>query len=166
MCARSLSNMPVLLRSATGGGIGGRTVRVGVELGRALAQNGAVDAVYGKWTEMARRAPQLDAIGVGACTVPHCVRLLHAPPVVVRDGTREAGERGVGGVGQDGADAAVEQALAILSKADSERCLPEVRQKIEKDADDLFRLIGLQTSVEKYTPNFERGAVLDAWTGR
>jgi len=134
-----------------------------------LAQNGAVDAVYGKWMEMAGQAPQLDSNWRWRMYLFRIAydyytrhRLLYETELE-EEVNAVLAESAKTGSCKTCADKAIEQASAILGKADSERCLPEVRQRIEKDAADLFRLIGLQTSVEKYhARNFERGAVLDA----
>ncbi|MBS1609099.1 MAG: hypothetical protein JSS70_10155 [Bacteroidetes bacterium] len=57
---------------------------------------------------------------------------------------------------------AMEDAMAILNKAESERVTPELREKVFALCDALYQSIGLQTSVEKYKASGEeRGAVLD-----
>ncbi|MFC5408843.1 hypothetical protein ACFPMF_05970 [Larkinella bovis] len=57
---------------------------------------------------------------------------------------------------------ALNQALAMVNKADSEPVSPELRKKIETLCADLFASIGLQTSVAKYkAKGYERGAFLD-----
>ncbi|MBS1576993.1 MAG: hypothetical protein JST09_16975 [Bacteroidetes bacterium] len=57
---------------------------------------------------------------------------------------------------------AMEDAMAILNKAESERVTPELREKVFALCEALYQSIGLQTSVEKYKASGEeRGAVLD-----
>lgn len=63
---------------------------------------------------------------------------------------------------QAGADAAMDVALAVLRRDESEPVRSELRTRIVDLCDDLFNTIGLQTSVPKYQASGpERGAVLD-----
>lgn len=63
--------------------------------------------------------------------------------------------------GTIGAEQAMQQALAVVNQADSSPVAPELRANIFRYCDDLFRSIGLQTSVEKYhASNAQRGCVL------
>jgi hypothetical protein len=61
-----------------------------------------------------------------------------------------------------GSETAVKNALATLALADSARVRQDLSQRVEQLCDDLFKSIGLQTSVAKYqAAGLERGAVLD-----
>ncbi len=61
-----------------------------------------------------------------------------------------------------GADKAMEEALKHVQKADKELVAQDLKQKAVKYCDDLFKSIGLQTSVPKYNASgYERGCVLD-----
>jgi len=61
-----------------------------------------------------------------------------------------------------GADKAMDEALALVQKADKEFVAQDLKQKAVQYLDDLFHSVGLQTSVEKYhASGAERGAVLD-----
>lgn len=61
-----------------------------------------------------------------------------------------------------GTDKAMEDALAVVNKAESKPVSPELREKVVEYCDALFRSIGLQTSVKKYNASgAERGAILD-----
>jgi hypothetical protein len=63
---------------------------------------------------------------------------------------------------ETGADSAMDAALAVLARAETERRRPELRQRVVELCEALFQSIGLQTSVEKYhASGVERGAVLD-----
>lgn len=63
---------------------------------------------------------------------------------------------------QKGANAAMEEARAILARADTQKVAPELRARIEQLAGDLYDSIGMQLSVPKYAASGEeRGAVLD-----
>ncbi|XOV94138.1 MAG: hypothetical protein ACFHWX_05410 [Bacteroidota bacterium] len=65
-------------------------------------------------------------------------------------------------VDEIGSTAAMKQALEIVNKADTEPVDTETRQIIEKYCADLYKSIGLQTSVEKYQASgAQRGAILD-----
>jgi hypothetical protein len=61
-----------------------------------------------------------------------------------------------------GAERAMDKALAIVNKADSEPIARDLHGKIVQYCDDLFRSIGLQTSVPKYqAANSQRGCILE-----
>lgn len=61
-----------------------------------------------------------------------------------------------------GAEKAMTDALAILNKAETEPVAQDLKQKVIQYCDDLFRSVGLQTSVPKYNARgYERGAILD-----
>src|SRR5206468_3606997 len=61
-----------------------------------------------------------------------------------------------------GANAAMDAALAILLRAESQPIKQDWRKRIEDLCADLFKSIKLQTSVPKYQASgSERGAVLD-----
>jgi len=61
-----------------------------------------------------------------------------------------------------GADKAMDGALALVQKADKEFVAQDLKQKAVQYLDDLFRSVGLQTSVEKYhASGAQRGCVLD-----
>lgn len=61
-----------------------------------------------------------------------------------------------------GADKAMDHALAIVNKADSEPVAQGLHAKIVQYCENLFKSIGLQTSVPKYqASNSQRGCILD-----
>ena len=61
-----------------------------------------------------------------------------------------------------GAAKAMEQALAMVKKADKEPVSPDLRERIVYYCEALFQSIGMQTSVKKYNASgSERGAILD-----
>lgn len=61
-----------------------------------------------------------------------------------------------------GADKAMEEALNHVQKADKELVAQDLKQKAVQYCDDLYKSIGLQTSVPKYNASgYERGCVLD-----
>jgi hypothetical protein len=64
--------------------------------------------------------------------------------------------------GEIGPQKAMDQALAIVNKADTAPTDRDLHTKIVQYCDQLFRLIGLQTSVSKYqAANAQRGCILD-----
>lgn len=64
--------------------------------------------------------------------------------------------------GERGADRAMQEALVMLRRAETERCRPAWRKQIHELADTLFQSIGYQTSVKQHhASGAERGAVLD-----
>jgi hypothetical protein len=61
-----------------------------------------------------------------------------------------------------GADKAMDEALAMVQKADREFVAQDLKQKAVQYLDDLFHSVGLQSSVEKYhSSGAQRGCVLD-----
>ncbi len=61
-----------------------------------------------------------------------------------------------------GADKAMNEALALVQKADTEFVSQDLKEKVFEYGEDLFQSVGAQTSVEKYKARgAERGAVLD-----
>ena len=61
-----------------------------------------------------------------------------------------------------GSDKAMDEALDIVNEADKNPAYPQLRQKIVDYCADLFKSIGMQTSVKKYNASGEeRGAILD-----
>ena len=63
---------------------------------------------------------------------------------------------------QMGSSEAMDEALAIVNKADKEPVSQSLRQKIFYYCEGLFQSIGMQTSVKKYNASgAERGAILD-----
>lgn len=63
---------------------------------------------------------------------------------------------------QENPEAAMDAALAIYNKAETQRILPDCHQTIVKYCDTLFESIGLQTSVERHQASHpERGCILD-----
>jgi len=61
-----------------------------------------------------------------------------------------------------GAEKAIQDALAMVNRADQEPIFPELKKKIVDYCEALFKSVGLQTSVKKYNASgAERGAILD-----
>lgn len=128
-----------------------------------LALNGSVDATHFLWQGLDARASELAEnwrwrMHVFRAEYDYFTRhrLLYET-----DLEREA-NAALAAARQSGADAAMDQALAILARADTAPCRPDLRASLDAHGEALFRLIGYQTSVDRYhARNFERGAVLD-----
>jgi hypothetical protein len=61
-----------------------------------------------------------------------------------------------------GSEQAIKHALAVLARATTAPVRPDLAERVTQLCADLFRSVGLQTSVEKYqAAGLERGAVLD-----
>lgn len=61
-----------------------------------------------------------------------------------------------------GANAAIDEALAVLNRATTDPARPDLRGRVERHCEALFRSIGLQTSQERHKASGpERGCVLD-----
>ena len=129
----------------------------------SLALNGAVEATQALWTKLEERAPELKdnwrwrsllfRAGYDAFIRR---RLLH------ETGLEEEANRVLAEAPGRGSDAAMDAALEVLQRAESQPCAPDLHARLEADGEVLFKLIGYQTSVEKYhAKNYERGAVLD-----
>lgn len=129
----------------------------------AAAQNGGIDATLALWQGLEARAPEL----AGNWRWQLCLlrayydayvrhRLIHETAL-----ENEANAR-MAEASATGADAAMDAALAVLKRAETEPVRPELRARVVDLCEALFQSIGLQTSVPKYgASGAERGAVLD-----
>ena len=128
-----------------------------------LARNGAVESTLSVWEDMTAAKPEL------AKNWRWQLCLLRAKyDAFIR--RRVLHERGLEGEANTvlarseslGADAAMDEALAILARVDTQPIAAALRGEIAALCDDLFASLGLQTSVEKYqAAGLERGAILD-----
>jgi hypothetical protein len=128
-----------------------------------LANHGAVEGTLLLWRGLAAREPNLE----GNWRWEMC--LLRADyDVYVRrrlinesDLEREANSV-LAQASARGADTVMLEAAAILAHATDQPVAPELRSSIELRCAQLYKSIGLQTSVEKYhASGAERGAILD-----
>ena len=132
-----------------------------------LALNGAVEGNFELWSELDARAPELRSNWRWRMYQLRAVYDAYTRRRLLRETTLEQEANAVlAGADKTGAGAAMQQANEILNRVETAPTAPELRAKIEQDAADLFRIIGYQTSVEKYhARNAERGAILD-WVDR
>jgi hypothetical protein len=128
-----------------------------------LATNGGVEATLGLWQRLEARAPHLAGNWrwqMYQLRANYDAYTRHR--LIYEERLEEEANEHLLQADALGADAAMDRALAVLAKADTDRVRPELRERVVALCDDLFHSIGLQTSVEKYGASGpERGAVLD-----
>jgi hypothetical protein len=126
-----------------------------------LAANGAVEATLATWSDLASKAPQL----AGNWRWQMCLLRAHYDAFVrrrlIREGLLEnEANRLMAAAGDP--ETAMADALKVLNRAVDQPESPELRKRIVDLCDQLFRSIGLQSSVPKHHAiGAERGAVLD-----
>ena len=129
----------------------------------ALAANGSVDATYALWSQLDRQAPALksnwrwQALQLRAAYDLYVRRRLLYESSLEADANARLLE-----ARSQGAAKAIDQALAALKRAETAPISPDIAARVAQLCEELYRSIGLQTSVEKYhASGAERGAVLD-----
>ncbi len=128
-----------------------------------LAENGAVEGTLSHWQALERQAPDLkDNWRWQLCLLRSvydaCVRrrLLYETELEKEANAALARAR------EAGVEHVMDEARRILARATAEPAAPELCRRVAALCDDLFRSIGLQTSVQKYQASgAERGAILD-----
>ncbi|MCX5772125.1 MAG: hypothetical protein NTZ09_17880 [Candidatus Hydrogenedentes bacterium] len=124
-----------------------------------LELNGSVDATYFNWQRLTALAPEL------ASNWRWRIHLFRAQydyftrhRLIYESSLERQANSTLANANQIGPDAAMDQALEILNRAQTQPWAPDIRASLESHADALFTLIGYQTSVPKYhARNFERG---------
>lgn len=129
----------------------------------SLRDNGAVDATLALWKDLDRRAPSLrDNWRWQMCLLRANYDCYTRHRLIFESDLEEAANAALAEAGTRGPGPAIDAALAILRRADTQRPRPELRAEIERLCEALFRSIGLQTSVPRYhAAGSERGAVWD-----
>lgn len=127
-----------------------------------LAQNGAVDGTLSLWREMTNERPDLRENWRWQMYLLRAVYDAYTRQrLLYESGLEQRANAEMLACGDNGAGPAMDSALAVLAQADT-TCRPEWRAEITQLCDDLFRSIGLQTSVKKFQASgAERGCVLD-----
>ena len=128
-----------------------------------LATNGGVDATFALWHGLEQRSPQVKSnwrwqtLQLRACYDFYTRRrLLHESALEEQANAAMRAARAIG------SEKAIAQAVETLKGAETAPILPDLAARITLLCDDLYRSIGLQTSVPKYhASGDERGAVLD-----
>lgn len=128
-----------------------------------LATNGGVDATLALWQSLETKKPELrDNWRWQSCLVRAYYDAYTRHRLVYETRLEEEANAALEEAKTLGVDVAMDKAQAVLKRADTERCRPELRNRVVELCDAMFRSIGLQTSVDKYQASgAERGAVLD-----
>lgn len=127
-----------------------------------VALNGAIDAVWARWQAIETRAPELKDNWRWRLLLMRAAYDAYVRGTVLYETALEKEAYAcLAQAPATGAGKAMEAAAAVLGRGRDPECA-KLRARLETDGEDLFRLIGMQMSVEKYhASNFERGAVLD-----
>jgi hypothetical protein len=129
----------------------------------SLAENGAVEGTLSYWQALERKAPELKGnwrwqLCLLRSTYDAYVRRRLLYETILEKQANDALAR----ASEVGTQSAMDEARRILARATAEPAAPELRRRVTELCDDLFRSIGLQTSVKKYQASgAERGAILD-----
>jgi hypothetical protein len=128
-----------------------------------LATNGGVDATFALWYWLQEQDPSLKSNWRWQMYLLRAnydsytrQRLLYEAGLEEEANAKMLAARSIG------AEKAMDQALAILARAETAPVRADLAARITQLCDDLYKSIGLQTSVTKYhASGSERGAVLD-----
>jgi len=128
-----------------------------------LSENGAVESTLCYWRTLETNAPELkDNWRWQLCLLRSIYDTYIRRRLLYETGLEKEANAGLAKAPEVGADKAMEDARFILRRAVTEPASPELRQRVVRLCDDLFKSIGLQTSVGKYQASGpERGAILD-----
>lgn len=129
----------------------------------SLAENGAVEATHNFWQDLANKAPELKRNWRWQlCQLRSTYDAYTRRRLIYETTLEKKANRALAAAPAKGADAAMDDALAILQRADMFPPSQHLRRQIDDICEALFRSIGLQTSVKKYhASGEERGAILD-----
>ena len=129
----------------------------------SLAENGAVDGTLLLWQQLEKEAPQLSGNWRWQMNLVRAYYDVYTRKRLLRESALEIeANQALLKAPQIGAEAAMAEALKILSVVDEVNAAPELLKRVEDLCEDLFKSIQLQTSVEKYgAAGAERGASLD-----
>ncbi len=128
-----------------------------------LATNGSVDATFAYWQRIEKAHPELSKNWRAQLCFLRAYYDLYTRKRLLYESDLEKKANAVLLQAKNrGAQACIDAALSILRQADNARVRKDLSDRIESLCEDLFRSIGLQTSVAKYhASGAERGAVLD-----
>jgi hypothetical protein len=129
----------------------------------ALATNGGVDATLALWHDLETKAPELSdnwRWQMFLMRAYYDAYIRHR--LIYESGLEEMANAKLLECQTIGVDEAINAALAVLQRADTERIRADLSSRVEDLCGELFQSIGLQSSVEKYKSHDpQRGAVLD-----
>jgi len=128
-----------------------------------LATNGGVDATLALWQQLDAKAPGLAGNWRWQlCLVRAYYDAYTRHRLLYERRLEQEANAVLAEAAHLGSGAALEAATAILARAETEPCRPDLRKRIDDLCAALFTSIGLQTSVEQYhASGGERGAILD-----
>jgi hypothetical protein len=129
----------------------------------ALATNGGVDATFALWHGLEHQAPKLKTNWRWQMCLLRAYydvytrhRLLYESNIEEKANGKMLAARAAG------SEKAIDEALDTLKLAETAPARPDLASRITQLCDDLYRSVGLQTSVAKYhASGSERGTVLD-----
>jgi hypothetical protein len=128
-----------------------------------LATNGGVDATLALWQQLEAKTPELHNNWRWQCCLLRAYYDAYTRHrLMYETGLEQQAYAALAEAETIGAEEAMKQALSILAQANTKPTRAEWRGRTVELCDDLFRSIGLQTSVAQYQASgAERGAVLD-----
>lgn len=128
-----------------------------------LAENGGVDATLALWQRLEQALPELAGNWRWQTLLVRAYYDAYTRQRLLFETALEEEANHLLATAKDtGAGKAMDAALAVLSRAESEKHAPELRERIVALYDDLFHSIGLKSSVDKYQASgYERGCSLD-----
>ena len=128
-----------------------------------LIDNGAVEATLLFWQRLEKSAPQLERQWRWQMCLLRANYDAYIRRRLLNETKLESEANAIlATAGRRGAGQAMGEAMDVLNRAVNQPASPDLRARIAGLCEELFRSIGLQTSVEKYyASGEERGAVLD-----
>jgi hypothetical protein len=127
-----------------------------------LATNGGVDANLALWQSLEKQSPQLNSNWRWQmCLLRAYYDAYTRHRLIYETAIENEANQKLLPTGS-GSGKSIEEALAVLKRADTQPIRPDLSKRIVDLCEDLNKSIGLQTSVAKYKASgLERGAVLD-----
>jgi len=129
----------------------------------SLRDNGGVDATLALWNGLEKQAPSLDGNWRWQmCLVRAVYDAYTRHRLIYESALAEEANAKLAEAPTQGSLAAMAAATAVLRRAETEPVRPDLRERIDKLCEALFRSIALQTSMSRYKASgAERGCILD-----
>ena len=129
----------------------------------SLRDNGGVDATLALWNGLEKQAPALDGNWRWQmCLVRAVYDAYTRHRLIYESALAEEANAKLAEAPTKGSRAAMAAATAVLRRAETEPVRPDLRERIDKLCEALFRSIALQTSMSRYKASgAERGCILD-----
>lgn len=128
-----------------------------------IVENGAVETTFAFWQNLEKENPQLaDNWRWQLLVLRAYYDTYQRRRKIYEQDLEQQACRVLTRAAELGIGTAMDRALALVNRADTEPVAQDLHAKIVQTCDDLFQSIGLQTSVEKYQASgAQRGAILD-----